>query len=76
MSASSNPDLSKCKGSRFLSSGASCFFVAVSPEFSLLSAPRGRLGGIEDLRGITGGVGGKFGSACEEFDDKECGILG
>jgi len=47
----------------------------VSAGFSLLSEPRCRLGGIEDLRGITGGMGGEVGSACEEFDDNEGGTI-
>ena len=52
------------------------FPVAVSAGFSLLSEPRCRLGGVEDLRGITGGMGGEVGSACEEFDDNEGGTIG
>jgi len=44
------------------------FIVAVSPppELSLILDPRGRLGGL----------GGKVGSACEEFEDNEDGMLG
>jgi len=57
--ASSNPELGKC---RFLSSGSS-YFLAVSPEFSLVLDP-------------GGGLGCKIGSACEEFKDNEGGILG
>jgi len=51
------------------------FSVVVSAGFSILSEPRCRLGGIEDLRGIMGGVGGEVGSACEEFDDNEGGTI-
>jgi len=39
------------------------FFSAVSARFSLVLDPRGRLEG-------------KVGSACEEFEDNEGGILG
>ena len=39
------------------------FLSAVSCRFSLVLEPRGRLGG-------------KVGSACEEFEDNEGGILG
>ena len=47
---------------KFLSSGSSCFFLAVSPRFLVLD-PRDRMGG-------------KVGNACDEFDDNEGGILG
>jgi len=36
------------------------------PGFSLVLDRRGRLGGL----------GGKFGSACEEFEDSAGGVLG
>ena len=39
----------------------SCF-----ARFSLLLDPRGRLGGVE----------GKVGSACEEIEDNEGGVIG
>ena len=42
------------------------FLSAVFAGFSLVLDRRGRLGGL----------GGKFGSACEEFEDSEGGILG
>jgi len=42
------------------------FLSAVFPRFFLVLNPRGRLGGL----------GGKVGSACEEFKDYEGGILG
>jgi len=38
------------------------FFFSCFPRFSLVSDPTGRLGG-------------KVGSACEEFEDSEGGIL-
>jgi len=41
------------------------FLSAVFPRFSLVLDPRGRLGGL----------GAKIGSACEEFEDNEGGIL-
>jgi len=46
---------------RVLHVSFSCF-----PGFSLVLDPGGRLGGL----------GGKFGSACEEFEDSEGGVLG
>ena len=42
------------------------FFSAVSPRFSLLLFPRVGLGGL----------GGKVGGACEEFEENEGGIWG
>jgi len=36
------------------------------PRFSLVSDPTG----------VMGGLGGKVGSACEEFEDNEGGVLG
>jgi len=42
------------------------FLSAVFPGFSFVLNPRGRLAGL----------GGKVGSACEEFEDDEGGILG
>ena len=41
------------------------FFSAVSPGSSLVLDPTGRMAGL----------GGKTGSACEEFEDSEGGIL-
>ena len=41
------------------------FLSAVSPNYSLVSEPRGRLGGPR----------GKTGSACEKFEDNECDIF-
>jgi len=41
------------------------FLSAALPGFSLVLDPRGRLGGL----------GGKVGSACEEFEDNEDGVF-
>jgi len=42
------------------------FLSPVSPEFFLVLDHRGRMRGL----------GGKAGSACEEFEDNEGGIVG
>ena len=41
------------------------FLLALSPGFSLVL-----------VLDSSGGLGGKFGSACEEFQDNEDGVLG
>jgi len=45
--------------------GSFMFLSAALPGFSLVLDPRGRLGGL----------GGKAGSACEEFEDNKDGVF-
>ena len=59
------PELGEYKGSVGSCSGV-LNASAVSSVFFVVLDPRGRLGGL----------GGKVGSACEEFKDYEGGILG
>jgi len=45
--------------------GIFTFLSAISPGFSL----------VLDLRGRLGGLGGKVGSACEQFEENDGGIF-
>jgi len=47
-----------------------------SSFFFQLSPPPSRFSIVLDARGRVGGLGGKVGSACEELEDNEGGILG
>jgi len=51
-------------------------WVLVFRLFIFLSAASGRFSLVLDPRGRIGGLGGKVGSACEEFEDTDIGILG
>ena len=62
----SNPELGNHKGNMGSCPQVLHFLSAVSLGFSLVLDTRGRLGGLKR----------KVGSACEEFEDNEGGILG